>query len=279
MPTTLTVFTDANPVPRVLVTITGLLAGTQTITLYRTAEGRQMKVRGGVNLFAVGGAAVMDYEAPFGVPLTYRAEQFDASGLSLNFGDAATTTLTPPLVDTSYVWIHQPLNPSLAIVASMRGDTAADVSRRSPGSLVYTEGGTVGVQIGGQRQGIAGLPFSVVCRNGADADKFLDMFGGYSTDYPAVICIRSMPPVRIPRVFFGSVSETHEVTDYSLQIPFITFAITVDEVRPPSPGLILPSLRRKDIDFAYATRAARAAAYATRLARDSDYSLAGVAGP
>jgi len=51
-----------------------------------------------------------------------------------------------------------------------------------------------------------------------------------------------------------------------------------NEVAPPAPGLLLPTLRRMDIDAAYPTRAARAAAYATRLQRDTDYSKAGFAG-
>jgi hypothetical protein len=77
-------------------------------------------------------------------------------------------------------------------------------------------------------------------------------------------------------LLFGAVSELHEITDYVNQL--VTFALTVTEVSPPAPGLVLPTLRREDIDAAYATRAARAAAYATRLARDTDFSLAGLAG-
>jgi hypothetical protein len=276
---TLTPYLDANPAPRALVAITDTPPAAQTVNLYRTAEGRTMEVRGGVNLYSVGGVTVMDFEAPFGVPATYQAEMFTTVGVSLGFTNPGTVTLAPTLPDTSYVWVHQPLNPSLAIQASMAVGTAADVIHQSPGSVIFAEGATVGVRIGGQRLGITGMQLTIVCTNPADADEFLSMFGGYTSDYPAVLCIRSVGPVRIPRVFFASVAETHEVTDYSQVSPFITFALTVDEARPPTPGLVLPSLRMKDIDFPYATMNAQDAAYATNLAQDSDYSLAGVAGP
>ncbi len=269
---TLTAFTDANPAPRALVTFTTLVAGTQTINVYRTAVGRQMKVRGGVNLYAVGGAVVMDYEAPFGVPAVYQAEQFDITGTSLGFTDQATVTLT--VTDT---WVHQPLSPTLAVKARLMMDSANDMVRPTPGGVYWPEGATVGRQIGGQRTGLQGTAIHLRMGNAADVDKLSSMFGGYSTDFPAVLCIRTPPTIRLPRVLFAGCLDPHEVIfgNYSL----LTWQMTVNEVSPPAPGLVIPSLRRKDIDFAYATRAARAAAYATRLARDSDFSLAGVAGP
>src|SRR4051812_9904982 len=107
---TLTPTIDSNPSPRVLVVFSTLASGTQTINVYRTAEGRRFLVRGGVNLFAVGGASVMDYECPFGVAATYQAEQFDISGISLGFTDTTAITL-----NVTQTWIHQPLSPSLAV--------------------------------------------------------------------------------------------------------------------------------------------------------------------
>lgn len=277
---TLTASTDANPSPRVLVTFSTLAATTQTINVTRVVEGRTYKVRGGVGLFAVGGAAVMDNEAAIGAANSYRAEMFDASMVSLGFTDAAAVTISTSSVfsDTSQVWIHQPLKPSLAIRAYMSVDTAADLQWVNPGGMVYPEGAAVGTRIGGQRQGLTGMTVSIVCANGTDADEFLSMFGGYSADFPAVLCIRTAPPVRVPRILFASVDALHEVTDY-LATPFIRMQMSIDEVQPPSPGLLIPSLRREDIDFAFATRTLRAAAYATRIARDTDYTKAGLAGP
>lgn len=275
---TLTAYTDANPGPRVLVTFSSVAPTCQTINVYRVQEGRQYKVRGGLNLFAAGGAAVMDNEAGFGVPLTYQAEMFTSSGVSLGFTDTATTTL--PVTKS---WVHQPLSPTLAIPVRVFIGTASAVMRGTPGETLTPEGATVSTRIGGQRLGIQNLPLSFRANSAADADEFLQMFGSYSTDFPAVVCLRTPPPARLPRtLFLGSSAQspsTGPVETAQANFTFISFAWTVDEVQPPAPGLVIPTLRRKDIDAAFPTRAARAAAYATRLARDSDYSKAGLAGP
>jgi hypothetical protein len=275
---TLTASTDPNPGVRVLVTFATLATGTQTINVYRTAEGRQFKVRGGVNLFAVGGATVMDYEAPVGVAASYQAEQFNSSGTSLGFTDSTSVTISASSVfaDTSQAIIHQPLSPTLSIIANLDASTAGDLQNVNPGTLVYAEGATVGTWIGGQRQGVSNMTLTVEARSFADADEFRSMFGGYSSDFPAVVCVRTAPPARIPRVLFAAVDALHESTDYVNSL--VTFNLVVNEVAPPAPGLFIPTLRREDIDAAFTTRAARAAAYATRIQRDSDFSKAGLAG-
>jgi hypothetical protein len=275
---TLAPLTDAAPTPRVLVTFTTLAPTCQTINVYRVQEGRQYKVRGGVNLFATGGAVVMDYEAGFGVPLTYQAEMLTSAGVSLGFTDTATTTLA-----VTKSWVHQPLSPALAVPVRVFIGTAAAVMHGTPGETVTPEGASVATRIGGQRLGIQNLPLSFRVNTVADADEFQAMFGSYSTDFPAVVCLRCPPPARLPRtLFLGSAAQspsTGPVETSQANFTFISYAWTVDEVQPPAPGLVIPALRRKDIDAAFPTRAARAAAYATRLARDSDFSKAGLAGP
>lgn len=264
-------FTDANPCPRALVTITDLPPAAVTLTLYRTAAGRQMQVRGGVNLACVGGAAVMDYEVPFGVPVNYQAQLFDVSGNALGFTSAATTT-----VAVTAVWIHQPLSPTLAISPQVTSDSMQTLVRQTPGELIQVEGATSATWIGGQRGGLSQVPLTILCASTADADEFQSMFGGYSSTFPAVLCIRTPPPYRLPPVFFASCPAPQEIGYMASST--LTFALTLDEVRPPTPGLVIPILRREDIDAAFTTRDARAAAYATRIARDTDYSKAGLAG-
>ncbi len=104
------------------------------------------------------------------------------------------------------------------------------------------------------------------------------VFGQYGSRGAGVVCIRTPPPMRLPRTFYASVDELHEIAvDVHVGGEDVSFTFEATEARPPAPGLVTAVLRRKDIDAAYPTRAARAAAYATRLDRDSDYSLAGVA--
>ncbi len=269
---TLTAVNDSNPCPRVQIVFTEFPPTINTINVYRVAEGRQFKVRGGVNLFAIGGAALVDYEAPFGVPAVYRAEMFDASNNSLGFTTTATVTLT--VTDS---WIHQPLSPTLAVKVRVFMDSANDLTRPSPGQVTYPEGATVGTLIGGQRRGLSQMALNVRLFSTADADELLSMWGSYTTDFPAVVCVRTPPPLRIPRTLFAGSLAPHEVIVGVNAM--LTYQMVVDEVAPPSAGLIIPLLRRNDIDAAFTTRAARAAAYATRILRDTDYSKSGLSGP
>lgn len=269
---TLTATIDSNPCPRVLVAFTSLAAGTQTINVYRTAEGRRFKVRGGVNLFAVGGASVMDFECPFQTAASYQAEQFNASGVSLGFTDAASITLA-----VTQTWIHQPLSPTLAVTAKILMDSANEFSRPAPGGTEWPEGAVVGTLIGGQRRGLTQMSMHVKFGSIADLDEFSSMLGGYTTNFPAVLCVRTPGPApRIPRLLFASFLDAREVIGGVNRL--LTVQATVDEVTPPAPGIIIPTLRRADLDVAYATRGAGDAAYSTRGARDSDYTKAGLAG-
>lgn len=269
---TLTPTIDSNPCPRVLVAFTSLAAGTQTINIYRTAEGRRFKVRGGVNLYAVGGVSVMDFECPFQVAASYQAEQFNTAGVSLGFTDAATITL-----NVTETWIHQPLSPALAVNAKIMMDSANNFSRPTPGGTNWPEGATVGTLIGGQRRGLTQTPLHLKFASTTDLDKFTSMLGGYTSNFPAVLCVRTPGPApRIPRLLFASFLDAREVIGGINRV--LTVQATIDEVAPPAPGLIIPTLRREDLDVAYATRGAGDAAYATRGARDADYTKAGLAG-
>jgi hypothetical protein len=256
--------------PRVQVLFTALATGTERITVRRTVGGRTMEVRGGIDLFAVGGATVLDLEVPFGVPATYQAEQFDADGTSLGMTKTATI-----VVETTDSWVTQPLSPTLAVQVRVRLKSTETLGWESPGDTVWTQGAAVGRVINGQRSGLKGI--SLLLRvDPASADEFIAMWGGYDSTFPAVVCVRTPPNVPLPPVLFLGCRAPKRLTAGANKL--VQYQLDGDEVAPPSPGLVIPPLTRDDIDAAYATRDARAAAYASRLARDSDYTLAGLAG-
>ncbi|PCN47014.1 hypothetical protein Csp2054_14320 [Curtobacterium sp. 'Ferrero'] len=267
----ITVLDDDTLGPRVAVSFSTLAGGTQTIVVRRTAAGRTMPVRGGVNLFAVGGAAVLDQEVPFGVPVTYQAEQFSADGVSLGMTDPATV-----IVDTTDTWVSQPLNPSLALQVRVRVMSTETLAWESPGDTVWTQGDALGRTINGQRSGLKGVSLLLRLLHPADAATFDAMFGTYDTTFPAVLCIRTPPSVPLPAVLFWGCTTPKRLTSGANKL--VQYQLDGSEVAPPAPGLVVPSLTRDDIDAAYPTRAARAAAYTSRLARDTDYKLAGLAG-
>lgn len=261
------------PVPSVRISIADVLPGTVAVNVHRIADGRTTLVRGGIRKSAIGGTTLVDWEAPFGVPVQYRAEQFDETDSSLGFTETSSTVL-----DVAETWVHQPLNPSVAVSPLRLLKTAEDVARSTPGELVYVQGAEFATRVGGQRRGVSSVPFELLTRSLADADRLQAVFGRYGSRGAGVVCIRTPPPMRLPRTFYASVDEVHEVpVNVHIGREDVTFKFEATEARPPAPGLVTAVLRRADIDAAYPTRAARAAAYATRLERDSDYSLAGVA--
>lgn len=267
---TLTVLDDDVLGPRVGIAFTDLAAGTQTVTIRRTAGGRTLPVRGGMRLYAVGGASALDQEVPFGVTASYQAEQFDASGASLGMTDAAAVT-----VDSADAWVSQPLNPNLALQVRVRLASTDTLGWESPGDIVYTQGASVGRLINGQRSGIKDSSLLLRLRYPSDADRLDAMFGTYDSTYPAVLCVRTPPNVPLPPVLFWGCPKPKRLTAGANKL--VQYQLDGSEVAPPAPGLVVPSLSRDDIDAAYPTRNARAAAYTSRLARDSDYTLAGTA--
>lgn len=266
----LQLFDDDALGPRVQVLFSALAPGTQRITVRRTAAGRTMDVRGGVDLYAVGGASVLDQEVPSGVPASYQAEQFAADGSSLGMTDAASI-----LVDEADAWVSQPLNPNLSVKVRVRVQSTETLQWESPGDTLWTQGGALGRVISGQRSGLKGVSLLLRLIRPDDAAEFDSMWGTYDVSYPAVVLVRTPPNVPLPPVLFFGCRGPKRLTSGANKL--VQYQLDGDEVAPPAPGLVIPTLSRDDIDAAYPTRAARAAAYTSRLERDTDYSLAGSA--
>jgi len=218
----------------------------------------------------------IDFEVPFNVEVTYRAELFDASGLSLGFTDPAAVTLS-----VSETWMHNPLDPQGAVQVTLLETTGRVLSRPVPGEISYPLGRPVGVVLAEPRQGLRGVVFDVIVGSEAQADAVQDMLGGYQRATVPVVCVRpgSDAPVRrrvVPPLFLG-VLDIPEEPVYAGDFEWAIERVTGDEVSPPAPGLFIPLLTRADIDASYATRGAVDAAYLTRADIDRDYSLAGAA--
>jgi hypothetical protein len=100
--------TDA-PCPRVEITVAGLVSSSETVNVWRTADGKRQAVRGGRRRTIVGSDAIIDYEAPLGRTLSY-----DLEILTGTDAGAAVPTATITVNSASW-WIQDPLIPSSAI--------------------------------------------------------------------------------------------------------------------------------------------------------------------
>lgn len=261
---------DSGP-PRVEVLFTSLHPLARSVTVFRLADRREYKVRGAVRAVTAGQFSRVDNEVPFGVSATYRAEMFDEAGVSLGFTDSASIK-----VDEPGTWLHNPLDPSGSVRVEFRDNAARDLSRPAEGNMFFPMGRRVGVVVGGQRRGLAGVQLDVIVDDVSSADRVQQMLGDYQSTTVPVLCFRvgAFDRVRLPKPFFASVFDLREQDlTYVLGGSQIAFEIQGDEVAPPTPALFISLLTRADVNAFYETRADVDAYNLTRLSVARNYSI------
>jgi len=290
---TLTTYKDADPCPRVEVFFESLDPAAVTVTVYRSAAGREYRVRGAVDAPTAGTFTRIDFECPFNIPVTYRAEMFDADGLSLGFTDPTTLF---DLVDGEFpgddvfpatglysrdTWLHNPLDPSGAVKVSLAASTGRSLSRPVPGEISFPLGRRVGVALAEPRQGLRGFRFDVRVFDTDAADKVQALIGGYGTTTVPVVCIRlggDETRLRVPKPLFLGVLDIAEV---DINVAWgggdTRQEMVGDEAAPPIPGLFIPLLTAADINASFATAADLNAAHARAVDVNRRYDLAGAA--
>lgn len=240
------------------------------IDVIRLSEDREWLVRGGVDISP--GVAALDFEVPFKTPASYRALQRDSLGNSLGFTDFSDIT-----VDYTGTVVHQPLAPS-SLWAQVRilAGSGASLVRPTEGDLEYPEGASVGRWIGTTRQGLRGVPVSLLTSTIDDANRVQAMLGTYVTQQVGVLCIRTSDRIRWPRTFFarGDLAEVERNLRWNGSL--IQFDASMDEVAAPFPGLVVPLLTYDDLD-AFGDYAVQDANWISYTARDRAYELAGLA--
>jgi hypothetical protein len=302
---TLTMYRDAAPCPRVEVFFEEFAPGTVTVTVYRSAAGREFLVRGAVEAATAGALTRIDFECPFNTSVTYRAEMFDEDGLSLGFTDPTTVGELweglspeddlPPDVDlvpfaeivgygliSADTWLHNPLDPQGAVRVTALSTSARSISRPVVGAISRPIGRRVGVVLSQGRTGLQKFTYDVYAPDEETADKVQALLGTYTSTAVPVVCLRvggAEARMRIPKPLFLGVLDIAE-EDLDIRYGGVSTAqrMTGDEVAPPTPGLFIPLLTNADLKAYYATNTAMKAAYASNIAMARDYSLAGFAG-
>jgi hypothetical protein len=241
------------------------------LRIYRQSENRTWLVRGGVDVAT--GVAALDFEAPFQTTSSYRAAQYDVAGEFIAYTESSDTVL-----DVDGTWIHNPLEPAGGIFVELDDESAREISRPTPGELVYPEAAEIPHRIGSIRRGVEGASVVFNIDGVSNMTKFDEMLGAYGTQKVGVLCLRTSDPVMWPRTFFVA-ADAFPVTDKTIRFggDWVQVRASCDEVQPPYEGLVVPLLTYDDLDAAYADYDARDAAYATYTEQDRDYSLAGLA--
>lgn len=153
-----------SPVPYIGVTIDGAAASGTTIRLWREWSGQRAVVRGTDGMVVLGADYVDDWEAPIGVPVTYRAEIL--AGPALAAADSATVTLT-----SASGWLSDPLDPTAGVPVSCDHDPSGRTSLTSQalsrwewgeaGSVAHVLGDPIPVGLGPGASGPQGVPLSI----------------------------------------------------------------------------------------------------------------------
>lgn len=268
-----TVQTDAAPVPRAELLFATVPASTERATVYRITGTRQFRVRGAINIYAAGGFSLPDTEIPFNVTVTYRAEFFNAAGTSLGFSDG-----TDALCEVFETWIHLPTDPSRNAIIDPLPEFGAELTRPFNGSVVYPLGRSEGVFIGSGRKGLTDVSLDSATDSLTQADSLTSVFGEHGNPSIPVVCIRTQPIWRLPMPLFAAVlAPSERRLTVGLGGEVIYWRMRGDEVSPPVEALVMALLRYSDIEAISATYSGLEAAYLTYLGIESDYSKAGTA--
>lgn len=267
-----TVRLDFAPVPRVELVFTSLPVEAVSATVVRIVDGLTLRVRGAVDVFAAGGFAVVDTEAPFLVDVEYRAELFDVDGETLGFTDGTTVRL-----ELDVTVFHNPLDPSTGLVVDPLPSFAADLGSPFDGELVQPSGSTKPVFVSFGRTSLRGLSLDVATDTTVQAEAFARLFGSPSVPSLPIVCVRTNPKWRLPQPLFALIRDPRERrfnVEFGGEIRY--WSLSADEVRAPAEALSVGVLTYEDMENSYATYDDAEAAYATYLDAESDFTLAGV---
>lgn len=196
------------PMPSVEVYVSGLGSGTPTaISVYRIADGETSLVRGGVKTPASGAFTITDYEAPFGVPVAYYTETFNAAGVSQGLSAQETITLA-----VNQIWLHDPTDLTNAMAVDVAGQGSIVLGAESFSTIKrgyqYNRSNVIGkrkpvVQFYGEKA-IDGLEFTLITDNAG----VLEVEDILST---SPVCIRTPANfTNLPRTMYGVLEATQQ---------------------------------------------------------------------
>jgi len=252
---TLNPIATADPSPRVELVVSAVDGGVSTVTVLQLSSEGQVVVRNGRRISAAGGAFLVDYEVPLGVPVEYRLEQFNGAGTSLGFTSPVSTQVDIPI---GMVVIQDPLAPANAVM--LRAERSFAETTGFKRSLQLYPSGNDTIALMGERGLLDSVNLSVIAE--ADDDQTtLDAILAEGT-----LLVRTMPPMPVPRAL-------HVVIDSPRRVPFdahwggqvSVYQLEGSQVSMLPLDIIVPVVTWQRVIDAYPTWTALMAAHATWL--------------
>lgn len=247
---------ETPPSVRVTFQAADLDASVASVTLYRTADGVILPVRTAINLGAVGGFTAFDAEAPQGVPISYQALQFDASGNQIGY--TPTVSATIPTIEPIYGWLSDPLVESSAIKIVMT-DTAGIAPQRKVPGTVYSVGAKA-VVLAGQQSPLNDLDMGFYTMS-ADDDLAVQALIQQAN---GIVLIRTMPGfgVLVPRALYCFTAATNPTY---LDGNGSVWDNKVSEIAPTTQAVAKSNASWDDVESTFATWDDAKAAFPTWL--------------
>lgn len=249
----------SNDPPRVRVTFGSLAVGTVAVTVWRQAD-VLLPVPGTVRVAAAGGFTVVDYWVPHSVEVSYFAEMFDVSGVSLGVSGVTSVTVWG---DRQAVWVSDPFDPSMVVQVEMDVSFGAQLKVGHPSSR-YNVGGRV-VSLVGEVGLFEGVDFSLKTDTQAQADALKRVLDG------RLVLFRLAPFVRpqFPSLLYADVSYSIVDADHLGGFQFggesASWVVSGDQVSPLTVGAAVAGATYGDYKAVFATYADAKAAYVTYL--------------
>lgn len=259
---TLTPSDDMEPSPRVEILFdeAELDGSIDTLTVHQISAAGDIEVRNAILRSAVGGFFITDYEVPIGIPVTYRAEQFDSNGVTLGFTDSADTQVN---IAPGALVIQDPLAPENAVLVTAEQRFAEQLGYTRPVRLYPAGLNTVALM--GERGLLEGIPLRVFTESEEDAALLADVLA------EGTFLVRSMPPFPIPRILHAVVPSPQWIPlDARFGGTWNEWDLTSSQISRNTIDIIVPVVTYERYNDGYATYADFNAARSTYLGHIAD---------
>lgn len=246
--------TDA-PCPRVEVTITDLTPTTNTVTIWRTADGKRQAVRGARKRDIVGSDFVTDYEVPLGRLVSYEIEV--VSGLNAQVSAPAQAVT----VNSTTGYIQDPLMPGSAVAisvdalgagkATLQGDALRALEYAADMSVINILGSPDPVAIMGQRMAAAGVDMSMMTDAAQDGANLRNLL-----KQAPLVLVRPLPGwgASLASLCYLAVSKPIEIPiDAEWGGSLIRWELNGDLVAAPTMNVLVPLWTYGDVKALWGT--------------------------
>ncbi|OAN35054.1 hypothetical protein A4X17_11260 [Plantibacter sp. H53] len=250
-PLMVTALPDADPSPRIRIDLDGLPANAR-VTVFRFWDSSEGTVRGALNAFADGSFTIIDYEAPIGTPVSYRAAIY-VDGEFVEYTNTATATLAE---NPSYAWVSDPLAPGRAVRVELRTDFAEKLTRRR--EVTKHRVGFRTIALSGPMGLLENVQLSSQVKTLEDAAKYQEVLDA------DVVLVRAPKLLRLPVLLYVSIETVNEIAqDVQYGGGWVVWDISADEVSPSPLNITIPVVTYGTYSAVFPTYADFNAAYST----------------